>query len=98
MSFWDFGFSVFDLSTDIVPFLTALCFGSLVRSRLELILAAVNLCLLMELVATIADVNYAFIDLLAPRLIACLLQMIAACYLVTFWRQRQRRLRSIAAH
>jgi uncharacterized membrane protein YqjE len=98
MSVWVFGLTVFDLSTDLIPFLAALGFASLVRNRFDLALAVVNLCLLMELVATIADPNYRFIDLMAPRLIACLLQMIAACYVMSLWRQRQRRLRSIAAH
>ncbi|MDH3663207.1 MAG: hypothetical protein OEU92_24840 [Alphaproteobacteria bacterium] len=98
MSFWAFSFTVFDLSTDVVPFLAALCFASLVRTRTDLMLAIANLCLLMELVATIANPDYHFIDLMAPRLIACILQMIAACYIVALWRQRQRRLRSIAAH
>ena len=98
MSFWAFCLTVLDLTTDLVPFLVALGFASLVRHRLDLILAIVNLWLLMELVATIADPDYRFIDLMAPRLIACAVQMIAACYVVTRWRQRQRRLRSIAAH
>jgi len=98
MSVWVFGLTVFDLCTDLVPFITALCFASLVRNRMDLMLAVVNLCLLMELVATIADPGYGFIDLMAPRLVACLFQMIAACYFVTLWRQRQKRLRSIAAH
>ncbi len=98
MSFWAFSVTVFDLTTDLVPFFAALGFAFLVRNRLDLALAVVNLCLLMELVATIADPNYRFIDLMAPRLIACILQMIAACYVVALWRQRQRRLRSITAH
>lgn len=98
MSFWAFSLTVIDLATDLVPFLAALGFASLVRNRLDLSLAIANLCLLMELVATIADPGYHFIDLLAPRLIACILQMIAACYVVALWRQRQRRLKSIAAH
>lgn len=98
MSFWAFSLTVFDLTTDLVPFLAALGFATLVRNRLDLMLAVVNLCLLMELVTTIADPSYSFIDLMAPRLIACVFQMIAACYVVTLWRQRQKRLRSIAAH
>jgi uncharacterized membrane protein YqjE len=98
MSFWGFGLTVVDLTTDLVPFLAAVGFAFLVRNRLDLTLAVANLCLLMELVATIADPSYRFIDLIAPRLIACIIQMIAACYLVGLWRQRQRRLRSIAAH
>lgn len=98
MSFWAFALTVFDLTTDLIPFLSALAFASLVRNRLDMILAVINLCLLMELVATIADPNYRFIDLLAPRLVACCLQMVAARYVVAIWRQRQRRLRSIAAH
>lgn len=98
MSFWAFSLTVFDLTTDLVPFFAALGFASLVRNRLDLMLAVANLCLLMELVATIANPDYGFIDLLAPRLIACILQMIAACYVVALWRQRQKRLRSIAAH
>lgn len=98
MSFLAFGLTVFDLTTDLVPFLAALGFAFLVRNRMDLALAVVNLCLLMELVATIANPDYGFIDLMAPRLIACIFQMIAACYLVSLWRQRQKRLRSIAAH
>lgn len=98
MTFWAFSMAVFDLTTDVVPFLFALCFATLVRNRLDLILAVVNLCLLMELIATIADAEYNFIDLIAPRLIACLFQMIAACYVVALWRERQKRLKSIAAH
>jgi|GEM_PF-5120603 len=98
MSFWAFSLMVFDLTADLVPFLAALGFAFLVRNRLDLSLAVVNLCLLMELVATIANPDYRFIDLMAPRLIACILQMIAACYIVALWRQRQRRLKSIAAH
>ena len=98
MSLWAFGVTVFDLTTDLVPFLAAIGFAFLVRNRTDLMLAVVNLCLLMELVATIANPDYRFIDLMAPRLIACVLQMIAACYVVTLWRQRQKRLRSIAAH
>ena len=98
MSAWAFSLTVFDLCTDLVPFITALGFATLVRNRLDLVLAVVNLGLLMELVATIADPSYRFIDLMAPRLVACLLQMIAACYFVTLWRHRQKRLRSIAAH
>ena len=98
MSFWAFSLTVLDLTTDLVPFLAALGFAFLVRNRLDLILAVANLCLLMELVATIADPGYRFIDLMAPRLIACIFQMIAACYVVALWRQRQKRLRSIAAH
>ena len=98
MSFWAFSMTVFDLTTDLVPFLVALGFASLVRNRLDLVLAIANLCLLMELVTTIANPDYRFIDLMAPRLIACIFQMIAACYVVALWRQRQRRLRSIAAH
>lgn len=98
MSFWAFSLAVLDLTTDLVPFIAALGFATLVRHRFDLTLAIVNLCLLMELVATIADPGYRFIDLMAPRLIACIFQMIAACYVVALWRQRQRRLRSIAAH
>ena len=98
MSVWAFSLTVFDLTTDLVPFLAALGFALLVRNRMDLALAVVNLCLLMELVATIANPDYRFIDLMAPRLIACILQMMAACYVVTFWRLRQKRLRSIAAH
>lgn len=98
MSFWAFSLTVIDLTTDLVPFLAALGFASLVRNRMDMMLAIANLWLLMELVATIADPGYSFIDLMAPRLIACILQMIAACYVVSFWRQRQKRLRSIAAH
>ncbi|NJO37060.1 MAG: hypothetical protein HC871_04835 [Rhizobiales bacterium] len=98
MSFWAFSVTIVDLTTDLVPFVAALGFAFLVRNRTDLMLAVVNLCLLMELVATIASPDYGFIDLLAPRLIACILQMIAACYVVALWRQRQRRLRSIAAH
>jgi hypothetical protein len=98
MSFCAFSATVFDLTTDLVPFLAALGFAFLVRNRLDLMLAVVNLCLLMELVATIANPDYHFIDLMAPRLIACILQMIAACYVVALWRQRQKRLRSIAVH
>ncbi len=98
MSFWAFILTVIDLTTDLVPFLAALGFASLVRTRLDLVLAICNLWLLMELVATIANPDYRFIDLMAPRLIACIFQMIAACYVVALWRQRQRRLRSIAAH
>ncbi|MEZ5934317.1 MAG: hypothetical protein R3F54_20730 [Alphaproteobacteria bacterium] len=98
MSFWAFSVTVFDLTTDLVPFIAALGFAFLVRNRMDMMLAVVNLCLLMELVATIASPDYHFIDLLAPRLIACILQMIAACYVVTLWRQRQKRPRSIAAH
>ena len=98
MSFWAFSLTVLDLTTDLVPFLAALGFAFLVRNRLDLILAVANLCLLMELVATITDPGYRFIDLMAPRLIACIFQMIAACYVVALWRQRQKRLRSIAAH
>lgn len=98
MSFWAFGLTVIDLTTDLVPFIAALGFASLVRNRLDLALAVVNLCLLMELVATIANPDYRFIDLIAPRLIACIVQMIAACYVVALWRERQKRLRSIAAH
>jgi hypothetical protein len=98
MSFWAFILMVIDLATDLVPFLAALGFASLVRTRVDLALAICNLWLLMELVATIANPDYRFIDLMAPRLIACILQMIAACYLMSLWRQRQKRLRSIAAH
>ena len=98
MSFWAFSLTVFDLATDLVPFLFALGFAALVRNRVDLMLAVANLCLLMELVATIANPDYRFMDLMAPRLIACILQMVAACYVVALWRQRQRRLRSIAAH
>lgn len=98
MTFWAFGWTVIDMATDLVPFLTALTLASLVRSRLDVALAAVNLCLLMELVATITDPNYRFIHLMAPRLLASTLQIIAAGYLIALWRQRQRRLRSVAAH
>ncbi|MGI9437145.1 MAG: hypothetical protein ACR2Q4_20320 [Geminicoccaceae bacterium] len=98
MTFWDFGLTVVDLTTDLVPFLGALVLASLVRNRLEGALAVINLCLLMELVATIANPDYRFISLIAPRLIACTFQIIAACWLAARWRQRQRRLRSIAAH
>ncbi|MEM7043496.1 MAG: hypothetical protein AAF543_11865 [Pseudomonadota bacterium] len=98
MSFWAFSLTVLDLTTDLVPFLFALGFAGLVRNRMDLMLAVANLCLLMELIATIANPDYRFMDLMAPRLIACILQMIAACYVVTLWRQRQKRLRSIAAH
>jgi hypothetical protein len=98
MSFWAFILTVIDLTTDLVPFLAALVFASLVRTRLDLTLAICNLWLLMELVATIANPDYRFIDLMAPRLIACILQMIAACYVMSRWRQLQKRLRSIAAH
>jgi hypothetical protein len=98
MSFCAFSATVFDLTTDLVPLLAALGFAFLVRNRLDLMLAVVNLCLLMELVATIANPDYRFISLIAPRLLACLLQMFLACYLVAYWRQRQRRLRSMVAH
>ncbi|MEM9443185.1 MAG: hypothetical protein AAGA73_22320 [Pseudomonadota bacterium] len=98
MSFWAFLLTVIDLTTDLVPFIAALGFASLVRTRMDLVLATCNLWLLMELVATIASPEYRFIDLMAPRLIACILQMIAACYLMSLWRQRQKRPRSIAAH
>ena len=98
MSVWAFVLTVIDLTTDLVPFLVALGFASLIRTRFDLTLAICNLWLLMELVATIANPDYRFIDLMAPRLIACILQMIAACYLISLWRQRQKRLRSIAAH
>ena len=67
MSFWAFSLTVIDLTTDLVPFLAALGFASLVRNRLDLMLAVANLCLLMELVATIANPDYGFIDLMAPR-------------------------------
>ena len=98
MTLWEFGVTVVDLTTDLVPFLVALLLASLVRNRTDAALAVVNLCLLMELVATIANPDYRFISLVAPRLIACLLQLIGACFLLSYWRERQRRLRSMAAH
>ncbi len=98
MTLWEFGVTVVDLTTDLVPFLVALFLASLVRNRIDGSLAVVNLCLLMELVATIANPDYRFISLIAPRLLACVFQMIAACFLVTLWRQRQKRLRSMSAH
>ncbi len=98
MTFVEFGMTVVDLATDLVPFLAALALASLVRNRFDVGLAIVNLSLLMELVATIANPDYRFIALLAPRLLACTLQMIAACAVMALWRERQRRLRSIAAH
>jgi uncharacterized membrane protein YccC len=88
--------TVVDLTTDLVPFLGALILAALVRNRMDGGLAVVNLCLLMELIATIANPDYRFISLIAPRLLACLLQMFAACYLIALWRQR--RLRSMATH
>jgi hypothetical protein len=98
MTLWEFGVTVVDLTTDLVPFLVALFLASLVRSRIDGGLAVVNLCLLMELVATIANPDYRFISLIAPRLLACVFQMFFACYLIASWRQRQRRLRSMVAH
>lgn len=98
MTLWEFGVTVVDLTTDLVPFLFALFLGSLVRNRIDGSLAVVNLCLLMELVATIANPDYRFISLIAPRLLACVFQMFAACFVVSCWRQRQKRLRSMAAH
>lgn len=98
MTFWEFGITVVDLTTDLVPFLVALFLASFVRNRLDGALAVVNLCLLMELVATIANPDYRFISLVAPRLLACIFQMIAAHFVVAFWRQRQKRLRSMVAH
>jgi uncharacterized membrane protein YqjE len=98
MTFWAFGWTVVDMATDLVPFLTSLILASLVRSKLDVALAVVNLCLLMELVATITDPDYRFIHLIAPRLLASTLQVIAAGYLLALWRQRQKRLRSVAAH
>ena len=98
MTFWEFAITVVDLTTDVVPFLVALLLASLVRNRLDGALAAINLCLLMELVATIANPDYRFISLIAPRLLACILQMIGACFLMAYWRQRQKRLRSMVAH
>jgi hypothetical protein len=98
VTLWEFGVTVVDLTTDLVPFLVALLLASLVRNRIDGALAVINLCLLMELVATIANPDYRFISLIAPRLLACLLQMFLACYLVAYWRQRQRRLRSMVAH
>ena len=98
MTLWEFGVTVVDLTTDLVPFLVALFLASLVRNRMDGALAVVNLCLLMELIATIANPDYRFISLIAPRLLACSLQMSGAYYLVSWWRQRQKRLRSMAAH
>ncbi len=98
MTLWEFGMTVVDLTTDLVPFLAALFLAALVRNRIDGALAVMNLCLLMELVATIANPDYRFISLIAPRLLACVFQMFAACYLIALWRQRQKRLRSIAAH
>ncbi|MGH1478351.1 MAG: hypothetical protein ACRBM6_06425 [Geminicoccales bacterium] len=98
MTLWEFGITVVDLTTDLVPFLVALFLASLVRNRLDGVLAVANLCVLMELIATIANPDYRFISLIAPRLIACVFQMFAACFLVALWRQRQRRLRSMATH
>lgn len=98
MTLWEFGVTVVDLTTDLVPFLVAICLASLVRNRIDGALAVINLCLLMELIATIANPDYRFISLIAPRLLACVFQMFAACFLVTLWRERQKRLRSMAAH
>lgn len=98
MTLWEFGLTVVDLTTDLVPFLAALFLASLVRNRVDLALAVANLCLLMELVATIANPDYRFISLIAPRLIACIFQMFAACFIVALWRERQKRLRSMVAH
>jgi len=98
MTLWEFGVTVVDLTTDLVPFLTALLLASLVRNRIDGLLAVINLCLLMELVATIANPDYRFISLIAPRLLACIFQMFGACFLISLWRQRQKRLRSMAAH
>ncbi len=98
MTFWEFAITVVDLATDFVPFLLALFLVSLVRNRRDGLLAVLNLCLLMELVATIANPDYRFISLIAPRLIACIFQMIAAYFMVAYWRQRQKRLRSMVAH
>ena len=98
MTLWEFGATVVDLTTDLVPFLVALFLASLVRNRIDGSLAVINLCLLMELVATIANPDYRFVSLIAPRLIACIFQITAAYLLVSFWRERQKRLRSMAAH
>ena len=98
MTVWEFGMIVVDLTTDLVPFLVALFLVSLVRNRRDAALAVINLCLLMELVATIANPDYRFISLIAPRLIACIGQMTAAYFVVAYWRQRQKRLRSMVAH
>jgi hypothetical protein len=91
------GLDALRLIADPFAALLALTLATLIRGRLHAALVVVNLCLFMELVATLLDPGYRFGTLITPRLAASTLQVAAGFLLLWSWRQRRREDDSLTA-
>jgi hypothetical protein len=92
------GLDALRLMADPFGALLAVTLATLIRGRLHAALVVVNLCLFMELMATLLDPGYRFGALLPPRLVASTVQVAAGFLLLWSWRQRCRDDGSLTAH
>jgi hypothetical protein len=80
-----------------LPLLLALALAPLLKGWLQTVLVLIDLCLLAELLATLAP-GYHFGTLLVERLVASGVQLTIAYGALTCWRYRRVRSASVSAH
>jgi type VI protein secretion system component VasK len=88
---------VMELLGNVTPFTLACILALMIRSKLQAVLVVVNLCLLMELIATMVEPGYHFGDQISVRLVASAIQVAVAYGAITWWRSRRVESESVTA-